>query len=262
MIFEVSNGCFTYPHNEAPTLSGVSFSVRPGEIMTILGRNGIGKTTLVKCISGILNFSEGCVIVDGVKMPSVRGLKTIGFVPQTHPLSFPYSVLDLVVMGRAREMGMLSIPSQKDVRIAKQALKDLGMLHYADRRCTELSGGELQMVFIARALAGNPEMLVMDEPESHLDFKNQFHILELVRHLAADRNLSCIINTHYPDHALRISDKTLLLGDGMSDFGPTSAMLTEENVERYFGVRACIADVRKDDETYQAFIVRSVVREK
>jgi iron complex transport system ATP-binding protein len=223
--------------------------------MTILGKNGIVKTTLIKCMSGILKWNSGKTIVNGKEFSSVKDIKRVAFVPQAHQLPYPYTVRDVVIMGRVRHMGLLSIPSKRDKEIADNTLQELEIADLAERSSTRLSGGQLQLVFIDRALASEPEVLVMDEPESHLDFRNQYFILHLIERLVREKGLSCIINTHYPDHALRISDQTLLLGKNCSCFGNTRDILTEENIREYFDVRAKIADIFDNDRTYRTFVV-------
>lgn len=183
----------------------------------------------------------------------------MAFVPQAHPISYPYSVLDLVTMGRVRFMGALSIPSKRDKQLAQEALVSVGMQDYAGRACTQLSGGQMQMVFIARALAAQPEMLIMDEPESHLDFVNQHHVLELVERLKAEQNISCIINTHYPNHALRISDNVLMLGRDSYLYGSAETVITAENIAKYFGVNAEISRIERNGKQYESFVEKADV---
>ncbi|MDO4795207.1 MAG: ABC transporter ATP-binding protein [Brachymonas sp.] len=255
MFLEVCNGSYRYPGASAPVLSDISMSVRPNTVMTILGRNGIGKTTLIKCMAGILPWTKGRSLIKGKEIQSVKDTATIAFVPQAYKLSYPYTVKDLVVMGRVRHMGMLSIPSKKDREVAEQVLHELGIADLADRDATKLSGGQRQLAFIARALASEPEMLVMDEPESHLDFKNQHFILRLISQLVRQKGLACIINTHYPEHALRISDATLMLGEGKYCVGPTEEIITEANIRDYFDVRARISEIEDEGRTYKTFFV-------
>ncbi len=158
-------------------------------------------------------------------------------------------------MGRVRHMGMLSIPSRKDREIAEEVLADLGIADLAGRSASQLSGGQLQLVYIARALSGEPDVLIMDEPESHLDFKNQHSILNLVQSLVEKKGVSCIINTHYPDHALRISDKTLFLGKNRSVFGDTRDVISESNIRSFFDVDARILHHEEGGREYTAFVV-------
>lgn len=142
MFLEVRNGSFTYPGMSKPILTDVSMGIAANTIMTILGRNGIGKTTLIKCMAGILPWSSGQSLIKGRPIQSVKDTKTIAFVPQAYKQGYPYTVRDLVVMGRVRHMGMLSIPSRKDQEIADQVLHELDIYELADRDSTKLSGGQ------------------------------------------------------------------------------------------------------------------------
>ena len=134
----------------------------------------------LKCLNGVLKWSDGEVYIDEKKVLSSKDLKNIGYVPQAHNLSFPYSVKELVVMGRAKYLGAFSIPSEEDYKLVEKVLNEIGILHLIDKKCSELSGGQLQMAFVARALVSEPRILILDEPESHLDFKNQTIILKLI----------------------------------------------------------------------------------
>lgn len=263
MRVEVKNGCYTYPKSTQQVLTDISFKLGDAEIMTILGKNGIGKTTLLKCMSGMFKWDSGTTYINDKEFTSVNDIKTVAFVPQAHAqtLTYPYSVIDMVTMGRVRYMGALSIPSKKDVEFAWDALKTVGMEEYADRACTQLSGGQLQMVFIARALTAQPEMLIMDEPESHLDIKNQYRVIELVEQLKAEQGISSIINTHYPEHALRISDKVLMLGRGFYTFGGKE-IITPENMRRYFDVNAEVRFIEENRKKYEAFVIFGTTDEK
>ncbi|MBO4317731.1 MAG: ABC transporter ATP-binding protein [Mailhella sp.] len=255
MKLEIEHGQYTYPGSRQPVLNDISLRLEDRSIVTILGKNGIGKTTLIKCLSGVLKWDKGRTLYHGKPCSTARDMPGVAFVPQAHPLAYAYKVRDMVLMGRVRHMGLLSIPSKRDREITDETLRELGIADLADRTTSQLSGGQLQLVFIARALASGPDVLIMDEPESHLDFKNQHAILQLIQELVENKGLSCIINTHYPDHALRISDKTLLLGGDKSVFGMTSEIINEENVRAYFDVEARIIRHRENGREYAAFVV-------
>lgn len=254
MIVEVKNGTFSYGHSE-PILKDINFQLKERQILTILGQNGIGKTTLLKCLMGIYRWNSGGVYLNGVPVKSLLDTKRVGYVPQAHLFSFSYSVEELVSMGRAKFIPAMATPSRKDMQKVEEAMEIVGVASLRNRKCSELSGGQLQLAFIARALAGDPELLILDEPESHLDFKNQFIVLDLLERLVAARGLSCILNTHFPNHALRISDQTLLLGDKVYLFGATAAVITEENMERYFGIKAKILPLGEECQNQSVFIV-------
>jgi iron complex transport system ATP-binding protein len=257
MILEVKNGYFGYSRDNI-LLQDISFSLGEQEIMTILGPNGSGKTTILKCMTGILKWTQGQTLVNGTPMAiSEEAQKNfpIGYVPQAHSLSFPYTVRELVTMGRARHIGVFSVPSRRDREIVNEAIEQVGIGFIQDKLCTQLSGGQLQLAFIARALAGEPKVLVLDEPESHLDFKNQFIMLHLIKMLVKERGISCIMNTHYPEHALRLSDTTLLLGKNSYLFGKTHEIITEKRVKEYFDIEAKILSVPYKNEEIKAFVV-------
>ena len=202
-----------------------SFEVKPGEITAILGPNGRGKTTLLKTVVGLLKLDEGRVTVKG----------EAGYVPQDAWTPFPYSVMDMVLMGRARHIGMFSGPRRTDFNMALEAIEILGVSHLKDRPFTTLSGGERQMVLIARALASGCQCLLLDEPASALDFKNQEVILRILKQLSADRKLAVLLTTHYPQHAVHIADKALLMY-APEDYlhGPVSQIMNDDTLGRLY----------------------------
>lgn len=237
MLLEVNNGTFYY-HPQTPILQDVSFTMGSGEIMAIMGRNGIGKTTLIKCIAGILKWKSGYSIVAGQKSEANRPVREIGYVPQAHKASFSYSVRDMVVFGKVGHNSYFATPHSEDYKIADQVLERVGIGDLRDKRCNELSGGQLQLVFIARALVNSPKLLILDEPEAHLDFRNQLRLLKLIQSVVSEQNISCIINTHYPNHAIRIADKCFLLGERDYQVGDAQEVMMEANIEKYFSVRS------------------------
>ena len=158
-------------------------------------------------------------------------------------------------MGRARYLGMFSTPSEKDQKLVEEVLNEIGILHLIDKKCSELSGGQLQMVFVARALVGTPEILILDEPESHLDFKNQAVILKLIVKLVRERGIICIFNTHYPEYALRISDRSMIMGKNDYITGKSSDIINENNLKKYFGIETKILDTKIEDKILKSVII-------
>lgn len=239
MMFDVRNGSFGYDEGKA-ILNNINFSICGPEIISILGANGVGKTTLIKCMLGLLRWSGGGSYLDGRDIGTMRKKdfwKRVGYVPQAKLSSFVYTVGETVVLGRNSHLGEFAQPGPSDWQIVDECLDMIGISYLKDKLCSKISGGEYQLVLIARALAACPSLLVLDEPESNLDFKNQMVVLDTISSLCSERGISAVINTHYPNHALDISNKALLLmPDGTSIFGRSDFVLVEENLKRAFNV--------------------------
>ena len=253
MIFEVRGGCFGYePGNR--TFSDINLFVREPEILAILGANGAGKTTLMKCMLGLLRWTDGASYLDDTDVRTMKPKafwKRVGYVPQAKLTSFVYTVGEMVLLGRNAHLGELSMPRDKDRQAALEAMELVGISRLRGKLCSKISGGEYQLVMIARALAAQPSLLVLDEPESNLDFKNQMTVLRTISTLCKERNISAIINTHYPEHALDISQRSILLmPGGGSVFGPTASVLTEGNLKRAFEIPVHIHRFSVDGRNY------------
>jgi iron complex transport system ATP-binding protein len=201
--------------------------VEKNQVFAILGPNGRGKTTLLKILLGVLQPTEGEIIVQG----------RIAFVPQLFQVGFDYSALDMVLMGRARKVGLFSQPSPADERAALDALARFGMEGMAHRPFHEMSGGQRQLVIFARALVAEADILILDEPTSALDLRNQAVILAWIDRLAHEEGLTVVLTTHHPHHALAVADRVLLMF-GAEDYacGEAGAALSEENLHRLYGV--------------------------
>lgn len=248
MKIEVREGNFCYAKKKEvkPFIyeSNISFTLEPGKIMAILGPNGAGKTTLLKCITGLQEWRVGETLIEGIPLSkgSQKELwKKIGYVPQAHKMVFGFSIEDLVVMGRAPYIGSLSKPRKEDYEKAHEALNEVGIVHLAKKSCNEVSGGELQLALIARTLVSNPEILILDEPESHLDVQKQVVILQTLKRLSKEHNISCIINTHYPNHAFYLADQVLMIAkEKKAVIGAVHEVMTESRMKEYFNI-----DLRK-----------------
>ena len=253
MKIAVENGCFGYKKGEQ-LLQNVSLEATDGELVAILGPNGAGKTTMLRCMMGFLRWRAGRSSIDWKDIRTIpqRELwRTIAYVPQAKNASAAYTAEEMVLLGRSSRIGVFSQPKGEDLQMADQVMERLGILHLKEKKCSQISGGELQMVLIARALAAQPRLLILDEPESNLDFRNQLIVLDTIRRLRDERGLSFIVNTHYPEHAISISDQTLLLlGGGESLCGPTREVITEGNLRRAFSVEVCIRDLPVDRGQY------------
>lgn len=260
MTFTVEHGHFSYPSRTV--LTDISFTVDAGEVLAVLGSNGVGKTTLLRCMMGLLPWKSGRTLIDGQPIQSFshRNLwSQISYVPQAKGAAFTYSAREMVLLGRSAHLGTLQQPGKRDLEIAERAMEEIGISHLADKGCDQMSGGELQMVLIARALAAEPQLLILDEPESNLDFRNQLIVLETIWKLSKERHISAIVNTHYPAHALKLSYKALLLDQkGFHHYGPTAQVISEENMRKSFGVNVAIQNIAVDGVFHHAVVPLSI----
>jgi iron complex transport system ATP-binding protein len=246
VTLSVENGCFTYGKDSRQILKSVCFSAGSGDLAAILGPNGAGKTTLLRCMMGFLPWQSGRSALDGrdIRALPYRELwRHVAYVPQARTTVTSYTVEEMALLGRSSRFGAFAQPGRADVETVRAVLRRLGIDRLREKKCSQISGGELQMVLIARALAAEPEILVLDEPESNLDFRNQLLIMDTLSELAA-QGMTCIFNTHYPAHAMQRANKALLLGaDGNYLFGGVREVVTERNIERAFGVKAVIGEI-------------------
>lgn len=256
MKLTVENGSFAY-RGRPPVLNGLNFSAESGDLLAILGSNGAGKTTLLRCIAGFLKWSGGRSLLDGEdisSMPERRFWRRAAYVPQARRAPLSVTALEMVLLGRTNRLGLFASPGEQDTAEALRLLEELHIAGLSGRKCTELSGGELQMVLIARALAAEPELLILDEPESGLDFRNQLIVLDTLTNLSA-HGMCCIFNTHYPSHALARATKSLLLcRGGTAVYGETVRIVTAENIEKAFGVKALVTETETPDGIARAVI--------
>ena len=254
MTFQVRDGGFSY--DSRVVLDNINFEIFDGEIMCVLGSNGVGKTTLLKCMMGLQKWRKGESLLDGTniaRIPQKEFWRRIAYVPQAKYAAFSFSALDMVTMGRSAHLGTFSEPTKEDEERAVEAMETCGILRLKDKLCTKMSGGELQMVLIARALTANPEMLVLDEPESNLDFKNQLVILNIIEKLAREKHISAIVNTHFPAHAMKIGTKALILNRTAAPiFGPAREVISEENMKKTFGVQVHISEFEFGERQYKS----------
>jgi iron complex transport system ATP-binding protein len=238
MVLEVNDLTFNYETKKI--FNNLYFDVQKGETVTILGINGVGKSTLIRCLLGLLDFESGSVKYDRKALDDITTkarAKYIGYVPQKETNPFAFSVEEIVLMGRNGHISLFAKPKKADLDAAYEAMDIVGVTHLRDRIYNELSGGEMQLVMVARALATFPKLLIMDEPISHLDVGKQNEMLKLISKLNKEYGISVLMTSHYPDHALAISHRTLLLkGEAGSDFGETKEMMSSENLFELFGV--------------------------
>ncbi|MGC4018430.1 MAG: ABC transporter ATP-binding protein [Muricomes sp.] len=250
-------------HPDKPIIGPLSFEVNKGEVVCLIGPNGIGKTTLFKTILGLLKPLGGTIAVAGKdyhKYSAKEFARTVAYVPQGHIPPFPYSVRDVVAMGRNPNMHELSSPGRADFDFADEKLALMGIEHLAERDYTEVSGGERQMVMIARALAQDTNLLVMDEPTAHLDYGNETRVLGQVKKLAS-LGYTIVMITHVPGHAFLCADKVLAVGhNSYFAMGTPEAILTEESLNTLYGIEIQISDVilRRDQRQVKVCVPMTI----
>jgi iron complex transport system ATP-binding protein len=241
MNLEVTNIRFSY--NGHLILSDVTFSIESGQIVCVLGENGAGKSTLLKCLNRILKPQKGSVLADGEDLLHISRNKIarlIGYVPQRHPET-QLTVFEAVLMGRKPHI-QWSL-GQDDYALAEEVIEQMGIAHLAMRKVCNLSGGEIQKVIIARALAQSPEVLLLDEPTSNLDLKNQLEVMGLVRSIVETKGISAIIAIHDLNIALRFADRFIFLKNGRIHGICGKNELCSEMIQQVYGVDVALSEV-------------------
>jgi iron complex transport system ATP-binding protein len=225
-------------------LKDVEFVVNEGEVLSIVGPNGSGKSTLLKCINRILKTKENTVLIDGKDAHKINYKdlsKIIGYVPQSSTSTFSFTVFDIVLMGRRPYINWNL--SERDTDIVAEVLDYLGIGELAMRHFNELSGGEQQKVVVARALAQQPQTLLLDEPTSSLDIRHQLEILCMVKSLTENQAHSVVVTMHDLNMASRFSDRLLMLKKGeIFACGTPKEVLTEENIKAVYGIESQVSD--------------------
>lgn len=257
MILEVKNGCFGYPKQPA-ILDNINLQLDKGHILAILGPNGIGKTTLLKCMIGLLPWQSGMTLLEGKDLHAMKPKEvwsTISYIPQSHGFAFSYTGLEMVMIGRSAHLGTFEQPGRQEIEMAEAMMERVGITHLANKDCNRMSGGELQMVLIARALINDPRLIILDEPETGLDFHNQILVLNMIERLAHEEGISAIMNTHYPTNAMTVADEAFMMNrKGSFFYGSARDVLTEEHISTSFDVRVVVSEF-----DYEGRTVRSIV---
>lgn len=240
---EISIDHVTCGYEHIDILSDINISFRTGEFWCILGSNGIGKTTLFKTLLGFIPVKRGRILIDGQDMHKIGAKKIahyISYVPQAKTYSLQYSVLETVLMGRASHIGQFFTPSDQDYEIAMSMLERLGIRNMSQSMYSQLSGGEQQVVLIARALAQEAKFIIMDEPASNLDFENQKRILDVMKTLV-DTDVGIVMSSHSPDHAFYCDTNVVLICKDKSIlYGSANEIITAGNLKNVYGVDVSI----------------------
>lgn len=237
MRLEVRELAFGFPGRTVGR--DVSFTLAAGEVMCVLGPNGGGKTTLFRTLLGLIEKHSGSIELEGNPLGNLSRAeiaRRIGYVPQGHSAYFAFTVREFVLMGRTAHLGAFASPARTDVAVAERALESLGIAHLADKPVTEVSGGERQLALVARALAQEPRLLVLDEPTASLDFGNQVRVLEKVSALARS-GIAVLFSSHDPDHAFLCAERALLLAEGrVLEIGAPRDVIRSDTLERMYRV--------------------------
>lgn len=242
MILDVQQAGYRYD-SQRMIFSDISFTLAEQEVLCILGPNGIGKSTLIRCLANLYRLCSGSIRLFGDDVSGIKRVevaKKIGYVPQAHEITFPFSVREFVLMGRAPHLAAFSSPGKTDYTTAEEKIRLVGISHIAEKPVNEISGGEYQLAMIARALTQEPAILLLDEPTSHLDFGNQIRVLEIIDRLA-DGGLSVVMSSHFPDHAFLSSNNVAIMQHGsFMAYGLAEEVVTEENLKQTYGVDVSI----------------------
>ena len=238
MILQVKDLSFRYDSSRR-IFQNVNFELDKGEILSILGTNGAGKSTLLNCLAGLFRPESGEILLGGRSMKTMSMgdvAKIVGYVPQIHTPAYAYTVREFTVMGRTPYIGAFATPSKEDYRIADEALERMNISHIAHKPYTEISGGERQQVTIARALTQQPQIILLDEPTAHLDYGNQYRVVQMIKELAQE-GYALIMTTHNPEHAVILDGKVAILNrEGILGVGQAADSLNGETLSRLYGL--------------------------
>ena len=228
----------SFAYRKTPVLTGLTFDAVPGELLAILGPNGVGKTTLFRCILGEQKRYTGAILLNGTDAATLSPRERahrIAYIPQTHAPAFRFSVRDTVLMGTTHTLSPFASPGKAQEQAADEAMERLGIASLSDRSFDTLSGGEQQLVYVARALSQQARILLMDEPTSSLDYGNQLSVLSTVEALSRE-GYTVLLSTHNPQHALWYADRVLALSDGrVAALGPVDEALSPTLLKTLYG---------------------------
>lgn len=241
---------YAYPGKSHSVLCGCTLSIKRGDLFCILGPNGSGKSTLLNCLCGLLLPNQGEVLLmdKSIHKLSPKSIaRHIGYVSQNQSSAFGYTVMDYVLMGRANMIGLFDRPTKADFEVAKKSLEVVGIACLGNCLLSELSGGERQLVSIARVVAQNPEVIMLDEPTAHLDYGNQIKMLKLIEQLN-HHGFSILITTHNPDHCIMLNSQVGILDKtGVLHVGTCEKMLSDDTLSTLLGaeIHMVYADIVK-----------------
>jgi iron complex transport system ATP-binding protein len=230
----------TFSYENGFCLKDISFSADAGQLCAFFGPNACGKTTLLKCLCGVFRLKHGAILFNNVDLTTLKSTgvsKILSYVPQIHEASFSYSVMEMVLMGRNPYVNHFSTPRKADVTKSLNALSALNLQHLRNESFTEISGGQQKLVLIARALAQETPIMLLDEPTAHLDFKNKLLVLKGIKKLVKEQGLIVLMSLHDPNEVLLVADQVIMMNDGKILLqGTTDEVLTVDAIRTIYGV--------------------------
>ena len=242
----------SFSYGSVPVLQNVTFRAEPGEVIAVLGPNGVGKSTLFRCLLGFLRPTSGEVRVDDrpLREFSRRELaREVAYIPQSYTPTYDYTVRQCVLMGATAQLGALQSPTDAQQELTERTLESLGIAHLAERGSQRISGGERQLMLIARALVQDAQVLIMDEPTANLDYGNSFRVMQRVAQLGAD-GYTVIFSSHDPNQAFRYATRVLALKNGalLADGAPEQ-VLTEQTLSELYGIEVAVRPIELGGRT-------------
>lgn len=255
-ILEIKDACFSY--GDHPVFRNVSFGVGLGEVVCLMGMNGCGKSTILDCVLGEKQLESGQVLIAEKPVERYKPselARYISFVPQTHQRSFPYTVEQVVLMGRTAQKDGFFGPGGEDMQLVRRALEKVGIPHLAQRPYTQISGGELQLVVLARALAQDTPVVLMDEPTAHLDFRNELIFMETVVNLVREKETALLLATHAPNQAFYFESKGLrvkvaaMCGQTVRFIGSPKQVLTPKRIREIYHIESMRMEQGEGEQT-------------
>lgn len=247
MSLDVKNLSFSYRCWNV--LDGVNFKAETGNLVCVLGKNGAGKSTLFRCVLGLLPHYKGVITIDGKSIKELKAeelAQKIAYIPQVHSSAFGYSVTDMVLMGTTAQVKRFASPGKQQYKLAMEALETMNISHLADRNYMHISGGEQQLVLVARVIAQQAKIIIMDEPCSNLDYGNQIKLMQEVKKLSRQGYL-IIQSTHNPEQALLFADQVMVLHDGKVErFGNPDEVIDEDLLYKVYGINVQLHDIAQN----------------